>query len=381
VTRRVLFVNHTGELGGAELTLLPLAHRYRDSCVVALLQDGPLRQRLAASGVSVKLIAESARMLSVSRQGGILSALGAIPSVALAVWRVARFAREFDILYANSQKAAVVALAAGLVLRKPVIWYLHDILSADHFAVAQRRVVTVLANLAARSVIANSTESAAAFVAGGGNPRLVTIAPSGVDPVPFDLVSPTDISSVRREIGMGDGPLIGLFGRLCPWKGQHVVIDALSRLGAAHAMIVGDALFGEQAYRTALLSRAEALGLSGRLHWLGFRDDIPRLMRASDVVIHSSVAPEPYGRVIVEAMMARRPVIASLHGASAELLGARYPYLVHPGDPAALAAAIDQILSESPARIAHLVAANYERACALFSTQRMFDEIDRALAA
>jgi glycosyltransferase involved in cell wall biosynthesis len=123
------------------------------------------------------------------------------------------------------------------------------------------------------------------------------------------------------------------------------------------------------------------LGVDRRIHWLGFRDDIPRLMRACDLVVHFSVSPEPYGRVIVEAMMARRPVIASAHGASAELLGSDYPFLVPPGDPVALAEAVNRALTTSPLEMARLIAHNYDQACARFSTDTMFAEIDRALAA
>jgi len=79
--------------------------------------------------------------------------------------------------------------------------------------------------------------------------------------------------------------------------------------------------------------------------------------------------------------MARRPVIASAHGASAELLGNEYPLLVPPGDPAALAAAVNQALTFSPLEMARLIAHNYEQACTRFSTNTMFAEIDRALAA
>jgi glycosyltransferase involved in cell wall biosynthesis len=172
-----------------------------------------------------------------------------------------------------------------------------------------------------------------------------------------------------------------LFGRLAAWKGQHVLIEALRQLPEIHAMFVGDALFGEHPYRHELETRASAAGLADRLHWLGFRDDIPRLMSAADLVIHSSVSPEPFGRVIVEAMMARRLVIASAHGASRELLGEDYPFLVPPGDPDALATAIRTALATDPAEAARLVAANHARACNLFSTERMFADIDAAIAA
>jgi glycosyltransferase involved in cell wall biosynthesis len=381
MSRRILFVNHTGELGGAELTLLPIARRYRDRCIVVLLKDGPLRQRLAELGVAVTLLPGGEGMLGVTRDGGALRTLASVPAVLGAVWRLASLARGFDVIYANSQKAAIVALLAGRLIGKPTVWYLHDIMDTEHFAGVQRKVSIGLANWSAHSVICNSTASRDAFIACGGDPARISIAPAGVDPGLFDEVPGSDTTAIRRELGIGDAPLVGLFGRLASWKGQHILIEALPGMHGVHAAIVGDALFGEERYRDEIQTYAKTLGVDDRIHWLGFRDDIPRLMRACDIVVHCSVSPEPYGRVIVEAMMARRPVIASAHGASAELLGSDYPFLVPPGDPAALAAAVNRALTTSPLEMARLIAHNYEQACARFSTDTMFAEIDRALAA
>jgi glycosyltransferase involved in cell wall biosynthesis len=381
MSQRILFVNHTGELGGAELTLLPIARRYRDRCAVVLLKDGPLRPRLTELGVTVVVLPGGAGMLGVTRGGGALRTLASAPAVLGTVWRLAGMARGFDVIYANSQKAAIVALLAGRLIGKPVVWYLHDIMDAQHFAGVQRRAVIGLANWSAQSVICNSTASRDAFIACGGDARRISIAPAGVDPDLFDEVPGTITVAIRRELGIGDAPLVGLFGRLASWKGQHILIEALPGMDGVHAAIVGDALFGEERYRDEIQTYAKTLGVDERIHWFGFRDDIPQLMRACDIVVHCSVSPEPYGRVIVEAMMARRPVIASAHGASAELLGEDYPFLVPPGDPAALAAAVNRALTTSPLEMSRLIAHNYEQARARFSTDTMFAQIDRALAA
>jgi len=381
VSPRILFVNHTGELGGAELTLLPIAHRYRDRCAVVLLGDGPLRERLTELGVTVMLLPGGEGMLGVKRQGGALRALAAVPAVLGTVRRLGRLAQGFDVIYANTQKSAVVSFLAGKLTGKPVVWYLHDIMTAQHFAGAQRKVAIALANWAAHSVICNSTASRDAFVACGGDPKRVTVAPAGVDPQLFDEVPGSDTAAIRRETHVGDAPLVGMFGRLAAWKGQHVLIQALPQMEGVHAIFVGDALFGEERYREEIQAYARTLGVAGRVHWLGFRDDIPQLMRSCDLVIHASVSPEPFGRVIVEAMMARRPVIASAHGASAELLGPDYPFLVPPGDPTALAEAVNRALTTPPLEMGWWIAHNHEQACKRFSTDTMFAEIDRALAA
>lgn len=375
--RRILFVGQTGELGGAELMLLDIVRHYRARCHVLLLADGPFRRRLEDADVSVSVLPAGRAMLGVRRAGGPAKMATALPALAKVVWHVARFANSYDILYPNSQKAAVVAMLAGRLARKPVLWHLHDILSAEHFSVLQRRGVVALANRLASRVIANSQASRDAFVACGGNAELVAVVPNGIDATAFDAAPAPDIAPIRAR----GSRLIGLFGRIAPWKGQHVLIDALPRLPGVNALIVGDALFGETDYKARQLSRAAELGVADRVHWLGFRDDVPALMRAVDVVVHASTAPEPFGRVIVESMLARRPVVAAAGGATAELLGAGYEYLVTPNDAAALAGAIARLLAASSADVEQRTEAAFNRATALFSLSAMMAAIDRELGA
>ena len=124
-----------------------------------------------------------------------------------------------------------------------------------------------------------------------------------------------------------------MFGRLAAWKGQHVFIRALAGVPDLHAVIVGGALFGEEAYEADLKRLCAELGVADRVHFLGFRRDIPRLMRMMDLIVHASTAPEPFGRVLVEAMLARTPLIASRAGGALEIVQDRVSgRLVAPDD-------------------------------------------------
>ncbi len=184
------------------------------------------------------------------------------------------------------------------------------------------------------------------------------------------------MSALRAFFGIGEAPLVGAFGRLAPWKGQHVLIEALQELPGVHALIVGQDLYGEREYEAALRQTVTERGLADRVHFLGFRTDIPLLMRAVDVVVHTSTAPEPFGRVIVEGMMCGRPVVATAGGGPEEILeNGISGIIVPPNESGALAAAI-RVLLEPSAWRDRIVAAAQNRAHRLFSLSSMLEQID-----
>jgi glycosyltransferase involved in cell wall biosynthesis len=234
------------------------------------------------------------------------------------------------------------------------------------------RLDVTLANACASRVIANSRASAAAFVEQGGRPDLLRVVHNGISAAPFDAVTDDEVTTARRDLGLGDAPLVGIFSRLGKWKGQDVALDALESVPDAHLLLVGDALFGEEAYVASLHAQAARLGLTDRVHFLGFRSDIPRLMRMVDVVAHTSSAPEPFGRVVVEGMLARRPVIATAAGGVPEIVRDGTGVLVPPGDARALASAMTRLLSD-PAFADDIARQGRLHATTFFTVEAMVD--------
>ncbi len=376
----VLFVDHTAELGGAELFLLDLARRYPADRRVVLFSDGPLRSRLEAADVPVEVLAGSRSVLEVRRDGGGAGLATGAAVFRLAV-RLARRARGADVLFANSQKALVVGALAAALARRPLVWYLHDILSAEHFSAGHRRLVVALANRFASRVVCNSEATREAFVAAGGKEEKTSVVYNGIDPAPFDEVSEADARRLRDELDLGDGPVVGVFSRLAEWKGQHVLLDALASVPGAQALLVGDALFpADHAYAERLRERASEPDLAGRVRFVGFRDDVPALMKACDVLAHTSVTAEPFGRVIVEGMLAGRPVVASDAGGAREIVrDGKTGRLVTPGDPAALAAALSD-MTQNPERTRTLSVTARGEALRRFSPEAMIRGVVRAAA-
>jgi glycosyltransferase involved in cell wall biosynthesis len=376
VNSRVLFLDHAGVLSGAELSLLDIARHYADSSKVLLFADGPFRERLERNGIAVAVLPAPRTVGGISRRGNGMRDLRAIPGVLKLARRVARLSHGHDVLYANSQKALVIGALAGRLANKPVIWHLRDMLTADHFSQKHRWLAVTLANRLTTRIIANSKATAAAFVDSGGRTERVRVVYNGIDPKPFQTVTPTEVDALREELGVPKVPIVGAFGRLAPWKGQHVLLEALARLSGVHVLLVGEPLFGEDAYAKALREQAKTLGLAGRAHFLGFRQDIPRLMRLSDVVTHSSTAPEPFGRVIVEGMLARRPVVATRAGGAVEVVEDGVSgVLVPPGDAKALSGVLAALLADPPQRHA-LARAGYAAAIERFSLQVMLESVE-----
>ncbi|MDB5656691.1 MAG: glycosyl transferase, group 1 [Tardiphaga sp.] len=366
----VLFVSHTGSISGADWVLLDLVQPWKGASAL-LFEDGPLAPALSAKGLIVTVSRWGRGLTQVRRDSSVLKVIPLAGRLFAIVFETVAAARRHDVVYANSQKAFVLAAIAVSFVRRPLIWHLHDIISAAHFGAMQRRVQVTLANWLASRVVVPSQACADAFIAEGGKQPLVTVVPNGLDIAP-EASSPAEI---RHQLRLPDGPLVGVFSRLAAWKGQHVVLQALAKAPGVHAIIAGDALFGEQPYADKLNRMVIDLGLEDRVHFLGQRSDVPRLMRAVDAVVHPSIDPEPFGRTLVEAMLAGVPVIATDAGAASDILEqGRAGTLVPPGDADALAAAITDILSKPPelaARLGHAEA----RAKSHYGTAQMLRAI------
>ena len=342
-------------MGGAEFSLLQIVTGVSHVSSVLLFEDGPLAARLAQAGIGVEVVRGAA--IQVRRESGLIAALRSAPAVLGLVGVVARRARGYGVVYANSQKAFVVSALSMALARRKLVWHLHDILTAAHFGGFLRWVAVRLANWRADWVIANSEATAAAFAGLGGRRNRLAVVHQGIDEAPFAAVPEATVAALRAELGAPSGPLVGVFGRVAAWKGQAMFLDALEKIPGAIGVVVGDALFGEQAFAEALNHQVARLGLQDRVRFLGFRADVPALMRAMDIIVHSSIAPEPFGRVVVEGMMAGRPVIAAAAGGVLEILNDGVTgFLYEPGDASALAAKLKQVLDspELAARVAQM---------------------------
>jgi glycosyltransferase involved in cell wall biosynthesis len=285
----------------------------------------------------------------------------------LALWRLWREIRslKLDIVHTHSSKAGFLGRVAARTAGVPHIVHTpHGHVFEGYFSPNATRIFVALERLAARwtdRIITLSDEEARDHVRRGiGRPEQFVTIPSGVD---LDAV--TAASPVRLVSGR---PVIGAVARLVPIKGLHYLVDAapeiLRRCADARFLLVGD---GEM--RPALEAQARALGLSDRIVFAGYRDDIPSVIAGMDLVALPSIN-EGMGRVLVMAMALGKPIVATEVGGVPELLGeGDAGVLVPPGDSRALADAICALL-ENPAR-AHALGEAGRRRAPRYSVETM----------
>ncbi len=341
---KILFLDQSGKPGGAELCLIDIAKPYQNDCLVGLFADGSFKDLLEKNHIPVKILTSQA--IRVKKESSLTQGLASITQLAPLISKVIKIARNYDLIYANTQKALVVGAIASFFSNRPLVFHLHDILSPEHFSQTNRRISVTLANRASL-VIVNSQASKKAFIEAGGKADKVEIVYNGFDPQNY-ISQESEVKQLREKLELDDKFVVGHFSRLAPWKGQHILIEAIAKCPPEVAVIlVGDALFGEQDYVKQLHQQIDKLELQNRVKFLGFRHDIPLLMAACDLVAHTSTAPEPFGRVIVEAMLSGTPVVAAASGGAVELVEPGINgFLATPGNPQELTKVINTCLSD-----------------------------------
>jgi glycosyltransferase involved in cell wall biosynthesis len=362
---RILFVHTGADLYGASRSLLRLAGRLvRDGHAAACLlpYEGPLRERLAAAGVDVRI---DGRMPLLVR--GELRGIGgwvrlAVRSIGAGVGAAATV-REWkpDLVHTNT--AAVVPVY-GLVARMmgvPHVAHLRE--SFGDFG-RLWKLFQWAVWLGASRIVAVS--QAIADQATPAVRRRVVVIHNGFPREEFEPVPPERVERFRRQFGLGGCLLAGVVGRIkFKRKGQETFVAAAELLSAWHDrarfLIIGSPFPGNESHLRQLNSLVNELGVGRVVVLTGEVEDIKAAISALDVLVLPSGQPEPFGGVVVEAMALGRPVVGTRLGGTVEQVEDGVTgLLVPPDDPSALAEAIGRLFG-SPERRAEMGRLGRER--------------------
>lgn len=331
----------TSARGGQELSLADVCEGLAargHAVTVAFVSSGDLEARYRR--ICERLVPVRTYVIDRTRT------MASIGEFVASLWAVRHSAP--DVVYANQYLDSLFAAVTRRVAHVPFVCHLR--LPPPEIIAGQYRIGLSQAT----RLIAISEQTRREWVARGCPADSIDVVHNGID---LDRFTPGNRVAARATLGLGAADTVVTYaGRLHPAKGVDVLLDAFAALVAhrpARLLVAGTPaeMVGEDGRRREYLmeleARATARGIGAAVSWLGHVPDMVALLRASDVTVLPSVWSEPFGRVIIESMACGTPVVASRTGGTAEILTGEFErWLVTPGDPAALAAALDRAIDE-----------------------------------
>jgi glycosyltransferase involved in cell wall biosynthesis len=339
-----------------------------------LPEDGPLAADLRAAGIEVLVRPLAVLRRSVMSPSGIRRVAAAWAADAGGLGRLAR-SRGVALVHTNTSTTlggAAVARVAGV----PHVWHVREIYAGyDLWWPAYRRLLVTAHAMpcVSRATCAQFEGAPAAFTLHDA----LTHEPRGTDP-----------AAARRALGLPpDAVVVALVARVSGWKGQDLLVRALAEPALAArpqvvALLAGAPRPGEERHRRELHELAGQLAVAGRVHDVGFRDDLDAVYAAADLVATASTHPDPLPNPLLEAAVARRPVVAAAHGGAPEVVRDGVTgLLVPPRDAGALAEAIARLADDAALRAGLAAAAEadirhrFGRPRLLADLQRRYDAL------
>lgn len=376
---RVLLVHQSAELYGSDKVILQLVSRLDKRVfqpIILLPESGPLEKELEKVGVEYHVVPT----VKVSRSTFTLKGLLKLP---LDIIRSIRSIdalfkdRKVDVVHSNT--LAVLSGAFWAKLRRvPHVWHVHEIIERPSIV---RRAYALLLLLFTDKVMCNSRATADHLYKDKPSLRNKSVVVWNGLEVPDEMHTASH-DNLRREPGLDTGDvLVTLVGRINRWKGQRLLVAAAGELVNAgyknvKYLIVGGTPPGNSSYLEDLeqdISNSVA-GLD--ISIIPFTNDIWPIWRATDIAVVPSTEPEPFGMVALEAMAARKPVVASSSGGVAEIVvDGVTGCLFEPGNATALAEKLEMLIMDDRQRI-EMGEAGYTRLNKFFSVNNYVRSIE-----
>lgn len=335
----ILILNHTGWLGGAELSLLRYLERTkipREKILCVANRSGPLLGEIKRLGYRI-------HPLSIPVPGLQKSPWKKASSWVRLSWTILELAaivkkHDIGILYANSHRSAFPLLVLRTIfpgLR--LVTHVRDRIDGNlkrNMVVSKTDKIIAISDYVALNLGIDIT----------GNGKLKKI-PSGIDAGKLEDTAGRE--EVIRELGIPQGSFVfGMFCQVLPWKGVREYIEAsletIRNCEHAYSIMVGDDSFsGQTGYFREVKRKVKEGGMDGRIHFTGFKRDVERYLSCVDVVVSASLE-EPLGQTLLQAMAMGKPVIATKSGGPLEIVSdSETGLLVEPGDITALGEAMN----------------------------------------
>jgi glycosyltransferase involved in cell wall biosynthesis len=331
-TLKILVFQDRFQLGGQErqtvLNVRTMDRTRFEPVVATLHDDGEHLEDLASVGVRPFVFDVGRAMIR--------------PNTALQIARLVRFIQQegIRIVHAQDLHTNVLGAMAARLARVPLIVTRVDL---GHLVAGYRRPLLALVSRQAERVLVNALCIREAAIRDGVEPDRIVVVRNGVDPLELDRVARRPPDAPTPE----PGAIVCVANMHHPVKGQTDLLHAMREVvrvrPEARLVLVGDGA------RRPLVERcARQLGIAEHCHFLGHRRDVAAILSRARIAVSASHA-EGISNAILEAMVARLPVVATAVGGTPEIVrDGETGFLVPPGAPAALARRILELLEDAP---------------------------------
>jgi glycosyltransferase involved in cell wall biosynthesis len=322
-------------------------------CVV-VSENGPLTQALALEGIETKIIRLGILRRRYLNALGLFNRAGVLTRAFFALKKLCK-QNQIDIIYTNTAPVIIGGILSKFTGIKNV-WHLHEILEPSSF---MHRFFGWLINATAQKVIVVSDavyNNWAGRIDGGKMVKVYNgfeASDINVDVGANINTNANNIKPLRAQLNLNDNTvLVGMVGRVNLIKGQFYFIQIAAAAKAAglncHFVMIGDAYKGYEYLYPQLENQIAALGLQNTITNLYYQPNAVSLIQQLDIFVLPSIKPDSFPLVILEAMAAGKPIIATNQGGAQEQIDDRVSGFLVPVNDATIAAQKLGVLVNNP---------------------------------
>lgn len=375
----ILFIHQSAELYGSDKTLLLLLEhldRTKFYPVVVLPFDGPLKKELEKHHIKVVLAPVLKLYRKMFHPKNIAQFLKD-RKTSLSVLDELNTQHPFDLVYSNT-----LAVLLGVYFAKKTkikhLWHVHEIIASPKIFT---KLFTKLLSSAVNTKIIYNSKATALFW--NTNPKIISKSELVLNGLETNnvFISEADRLKIRLDLFRSKNEIIiALVGRISRWKGQLFLLESFYELSKKNENIklvfIGSPPPNQEGFLENLNSKIAEYKMGSKVVLLPFQEDIFTIWQAIDIAVVPSTEPEPFGLVAVEAMLAKKPVVASNHGGLTEIVVQNETgFLVEPNNKEALSEALQKLV-ENPELRADFGEKGYQRALSVFSVEKYVQEFE-----
>lgn len=347
--KNILFIHQSAEMYGSDKTLLSLVinlNKQEFYSIVILPNSGPLKTELENHNIKVII----APVLKLYRK--MFTPLNLIKFIGhffkgLKIIKNINKTHQIDIVYSNTL-AVLLGFFYAFFSNKKHIWHVHEIIESPKIFT---KLFKFLLNRKTNTFSIHNSLATRNFWNCKQKNQVVW---NGIEQ--FEEIQSIEKQQLRKNIFNTENEIIfALVGRISRWKGQLFLLECFKELTLNNQNIklvfIGSAPPNQNHFLETLQTKIIELELQHFVEIIPFQDNINQLWQCIDIAVVPSTEPEPFGMVAIEAMMAKKPVIAANHGGLTEIVvDQKTGILVSPNNAEALILALEKLIINSELR-------------------------------